>query len=55
MEYIVPSLCIASTIGMDDEGALEEFLAQLVQLEEDWLVIGFHQCIEKDRQKAWHD
>ena len=24
-------------------------------LEEDHFVAGFHQCIEKDRQKAWHD
>ena len=38
MEYIVPSLHIATTIGMDDEGALEERLAQLVQLEEDHFV-----------------
>ena len=55
MEYIVPSLRIAATKGMDDEGALEERLAQLVQLEEDHFIARFHQCVEKDRQKYWHD
>ena len=40
---------------MDDEGALEECLAQLVQLEEDRFVARFHQYVEKDRQKSWHD
>ena len=55
MEYIVPILRIAAATWMDDEGALEECLAQLVQLEEDRFVAGFHQHVEKDRQKAWHD
>ena len=30
MKYIVPSLCITTTTQMDDEGALEENLTQLV-------------------------
>ena len=42
MEYLVPSLRIVAAIGMDDEGALEERLTQLVQLEEDRFVAGFH-------------
>ena len=48
MEYIVPSLCITTMTWMDDQGALEEHLAQLVQLEEDQFIVGFHQCVEKD-------
>ena len=55
MEYIVPSLRIATTTGMDDESALKEHVVQLIQLEEDSFIAGFHQCVEKDRQKAWHD
>ena len=55
MEYIVPSLWIAAATGMDNVEALEECIAQLVQLEENRLVTGFHQHVEKDRQKAWHD
>ena len=55
MEYIVPSLWIAIAIGIDDAEALEECIAQLIQLEEDHFVVGFHRCVEKDQQKAWHD
>ena len=55
MEYIIPSLWITTAIGMDEEEALDERIAQLVQLEEDRFVIGFHQRVEKDRQKARHD
>ena len=55
MEYIVPSLCIAAATGMDNEAALEECVDQLIQLEEDCFIEGFHQPIEKDRQKDWHD
>ena len=55
MEYIVPILRIAEVTCMDDEATLEEKLALLVQLEEDCFVRGFHQHVEKDRQKSWHD
>jgi hypothetical protein len=30
-------------------------LAKLVQLEEDRFVVGFHQQVQKEREKAWHD
>ena len=55
MEYIVPSLCIAAVTRMDDDVALEECIVQLIQLNEDCFIAGFHQCIEKYRQKASHD
>ena len=42
MEYIIPSLCIETTIGMSDEGAVEERLTQLLQLKEDRFIAGFH-------------
>ena len=47
MEYIVPNLCIAAVPGMDDEAALEERVAQLIQLEEDRFIASFHQRVEK--------
>ena len=47
MEYIFPSLRILAMIGMDGKGELEEHLAQLVQLEENRFIIGFHQRVEK--------
>lgn len=55
MEYIVPSLCIAALIGKVDRGALEERLAQLTKLEEDQFLARFHQQVQKECKKAWHD
>ena len=55
MEYIVPSLRIATATVMDDEAVLEEHVAQLIHLEEDSFIIGFHQHVKKDRLNAWHD
>ena len=40
---------------MDDAEALEELITQLVQIEEDCFIAGFHQHVAKDQQKAWHD
>ena len=55
MEYIVPSLRIAAITKMTDIGTIEERLAQFVQMEEDRFIAGFHQNVEKQRQKSWHD
>eukprot|EP00253_Pinus_taeda_P010484 PITA_10484 len=55
MEYIVPSLWIAATTGMVDRGALEERLIQLDELDEERFLVGFHQQVQKQRDKAWHD
>jgi hypothetical protein len=40
---------------MDDTGAIHERLSQLVKLEEDKFIAGFHQQIQKEREKAYHD
>jgi transposase InsO family protein len=42
MEYLVPSLRIASFTDMDDTGTVRERLTQLVELEEDKFVAVFH-------------
>jgi hypothetical protein len=55
MEYLVPSLRIISFTGMDDTGTVQERLAQLVELEEDRFIAGFHQQVQKGREKAYHD
>jgi len=55
MEYIVPSLCITTFIGMMHRGALEERLVQLTKLEEDRFLAGLHQQVQKKREKAWHN
>jgi hypothetical protein len=43
MEYLVPSPRIVAFIYMDDTGVVRERLAQLVELEEDIFIVGFHQ------------
>lgn len=55
MEYILASLRIASFTQMTDIDAVEERLSQLIQLEEDHFLEGFHQQVQKEREKIWHD
>ena len=43
MEYIIPSLKVAALIDMTDEDTVNERLLQLVGLEEDHFIAGFHQ------------
>lgn len=43
MEYIVPSLWIIALIDMVDHDTMEDCLAQLVEIEEDHFLVGFHQ------------
>jgi hypothetical protein len=55
MEYLVPILRIAAFIDMDDIGVVQDILAQLVELEEDIFIARFHQQVQKEREKAYHD
>jgi hypothetical protein len=55
MEYLVHSLRILAFKDMDDTGTIQERLAQLVKLEEDQFIAGFHQHVKKEREKAYHD
>ena len=55
MEYIVPSLKIATLTNMANKETVNERLLHLVELEEDRFVVGFHQQVQKNREKAWHD
>jgi hypothetical protein len=48
MDYLVPSLRISSFIGMDDTNVVQESLVQLMELEEDRFIIGFHQQVQKE-------
>jgi hypothetical protein len=45
MEYLVPNLRIAAFTDMDDTGDVQDRLAQLVELEEDRFIEGFHQQV----------
>ena len=52
MEYILPNLRIAQITGMTDTDTAEERLAQLLTLEEDRFIVGFHQKVQKAREKS---
>jgi len=51
MEYIVPSLKIATLTDMADEETINERLLNLLELEEDMFVARFHQQVKKNREK----
>lgn len=55
MEYIMPSMRIATPMDMMDHGTLEEGVTQLEELEEERILAGFHQQVQNQREKAWHD
>eukprot|EP00253_Pinus_taeda_P029983 PITA_29983 len=55
MEYIVTSLHITDLIEMMDCETLEGSLTQLMELEEDRFLAGFHHKVEKECEKAWYD
>jgi hypothetical protein len=55
MEYLIPSLRIATFTEMDDTGTMKNRLAQLVELEEDRFIVGFHQKVQKEWEKAYHE
>jgi hypothetical protein len=43
LEFLVPSLCIATITNMTERGAVHERLNQLMIMEEDRILVGFHQ------------
>ena len=55
IDYILPILRIAQITGMTDTDTVQERLAQLLALEEDRFITGFHQKVQKAREKAWHE
>jgi hypothetical protein len=52
MEYLVPSLRIVAFTDMDDTSDIHERLEQLVELEDDRFIAGFHHQIQKEQEKA---
>jgi hypothetical protein len=52
MELILPSLRITTITDLSNCGTVEERLAQLVQVEEEWFFPGFHQQVQKAREKS---
>ena len=51
----MPSLHVAVLTGMMEHGPLEERLMQLNELEEEIFLAGFHQQVQTQCKKVWHD
>jgi hypothetical protein len=43
LEFLVPSLHVTSITNMTTRGAVKERLSQLMEMEEDMIMAGFHQ------------
>jgi len=54
MEYIMPSMHISTFTSMVDHKVLEDWLVQLMELEEDRFLVGFHHKVQKKHEKEWH-
>ncbi len=47
VEYILPSMLILEATGMIDNNALQDRLSQLMELDETWFLVEFHQLVEQ--------
>ena len=47
LEFMVPSLRIATITNMSESGATHERLSQLMEMEEGRIMEGFHQEVQK--------
>jgi hypothetical protein len=54
-ECLVPNLRVAAIMQMNEHNAIQEIMNQLLAMEEDRILVGFHQQVQKARDKAWHD
>jgi hypothetical protein len=55
LEFSVPSLRVEIITNMTGRGTVHERLNQLMEMEEDKILAGFHQEVQKARDKSWHD
>jgi hypothetical protein len=52
LEFIVPRLRVESITHMMERGTIHERLNQLMTMEEDRILAGFHQQVQKERDKS---
>jgi len=55
VEFIIPNLFISHATKMSDDESILEMLQDLWQLDEQHFLPYFHQIIENEIQKPWHD
>lgn len=54
-EFVVPNLYIAQATKMFEYESIAKHLQELWELDEHHFLAYFHESVEKQRQKAWHD
>jgi len=54
-DSVAQIMCIIALIELTNSSAVEKRLSELVDLEEDRFVVGFHKQAQKACEKAWHD
>ena len=52
LEYLIPSLHIPAIRNMKKRCTTQEILSQLMKIEEDMIMVGFHQEVQKEKGKA---
>ena len=55
LEFLVPSLRVETITNMTEQGEVQEMLSQMMEMEEDRILAIFHQEVQKERDKAWHE
>jgi hypothetical protein len=55
LEFLIPILRIAAIKQIIERGAVQETLNQLLSMEKERILAGFHQQVQKERDKSWHD
>jgi hypothetical protein len=55
LEVLVHSLHMVVITNMTERGAVQERLNQVMAMEEDNILVVFHQEVQKSRDKVWHD
>jgi hypothetical protein len=55
LEFLVPSLRVAVITNMTEQGTVQDKLNQMMIMEEDMILAGYHQQVQKARDKGWHD
>jgi len=55
LEFLVPSLHVVIITNMTERGVVKDRLNQLMYMEEDKILEGFHQEVQKERDKSWND
>jgi hypothetical protein len=55
LDYLVPSVCIEAITNMTKEDVVHERLDQLMEIEEDRILAGFHQEVQRTESNGYRE